>query len=164
MVEPGLSWGPNDTIGLPSSTMNWYQVDFAVIQAYDNVTGLLTLDRPLGHYHYGKSVSTGGDYSGIDMRNEVQLLSRNVIIAGNDTDAWGCQVVTSDFTEGNGEERLGRTFLSNVEIYNCSQYDTHKAALRFEGASGAYSFVLNSTVHHGLGIGMEVNDCENIFI
>ena len=54
------------------------------------------------------------------MRGEVMLLTRNVRIVGNDTEAWGCQVVTSDFIEGNGEKRYGKTVLDNVEIYNCS--------------------------------------------
>ena len=66
------------------------------------------------------------------MRAEVMLLSRNIKIKGNDTDAWGCQIVTSDFVEANKEQRVGRTIMDNVEIYNCSQYDTWKAAIRFE--------------------------------
>jgi len=41
------------------------------------------------------------------MRGEVMLLSRNIKIKGNDTDAWGCQIVTSDFVEGNLEQRIG---------------------------------------------------------
>lgn len=39
------------------------------------------------------------------MRGEVVLLTRNVKIVGNDTEAWGCQVVTSDFTEENSVQR-----------------------------------------------------------
>lgn len=63
------------------------------------------------------------------------LLSRNIIIAGNVTmDGWGGQVLTSDFVEGNGEIRSGLTLLDHVEVFNCSQYDTSKAALRFEGS------------------------------
>ena len=88
------------------------------------------------------------------MRGEVMLLTRNLRIVGNDTDAWGCQVVTSDFIEGNGELRKGKTVLDHVEIYNCSQYDTYKAALRFEGNGGDYSIVSNSAIHHGLGMGI----------
>jgi hypothetical protein len=54
------------------------------------------------------------------MRGEVMLMSRNIRIVGNDTDKWGCQVLTSDFVEGNGEIRIGRTFMDHVEVYNCS--------------------------------------------
>lgn len=60
------------------------------------------------------------------------LMSRNIRIVGNDTDKWGCQVVTSDFVEADGVIRSGRTFMDHVEVYNCSQYDTWKAAVRFD--------------------------------
>jgi Right handed beta helix region len=54
------------------------------------------------------------------MRGEVMLMSRNIRIVGNDTDKWGCQVVTSDFVEADGVIRIGRTFMDHVEVYNCS--------------------------------------------
>lgn len=31
--------------------------------------------------------------------------------------------------------------MDSVEVYNCSQYDTEKAALRFEGLTGGHSTV-----------------------
>lgn len=68
------------------------------------------------------------------MRGEVVLLSRNVRIVGNDSEAWGGQIVTSDFIEENGVWRTGSTWMDSVEIYNCSQYDTYKPAIRFEAA------------------------------
>jgi hypothetical protein len=83
--------------------------------------------------------STSKDYNGVDMRNEVYLLSRNVKISGVNTDGWGCQIATSDYTEESGRVRAGQTFMEGVEIYNCSQYDTTKAALRFEGSNGGWS-------------------------
>jgi hypothetical protein len=80
--------------------MRMWESDYAIVQSYDKSSGLVTLDRPLDYYHYG--AATKGIYSGVDMRGEVVLLSRNVRIVGNDTEAWGCQVVTSDFLEENG--------------------------------------------------------------
>jgi hypothetical protein len=62
------------------------------------------------------------------------MLTRNIKIVGNDTDAWGCQIVTSGFMEENDVMRQGMTYLDSVEIYNCSQFDTFKSALRFEMA------------------------------
>jgi hypothetical protein len=130
-IEPGLSWGAGDRIALAPTNIKWMEQDYAIIVTYDNNTGVTTLDRALTHWHWGAAQSTGPNYSGVDMRGEVLLLSRNIKIVGNDTDAWGGQVLTGDFIEGNGEFRNGTTILDNVEIYNCSQYDTYKAALRF---------------------------------
>lgn len=41
--------------------------------------------------------------------------------------------MTSDFVETTGNvKRTGQTEFDNVEIYNCSQADSIKAALRFD--------------------------------
>jgi hypothetical protein len=90
------------------------------------------------------------------MRGEVMMLTRNIKIRGNDTDAWGCQILTSDFEEDNKEMRVGRTFMDHVEIFNCSQYDTWKAALRFERAKLGWSRISNSSIYMGLGIGANI--------
>lgn len=161
-VEPGLDWKANDTIALPSTTMNWFEMDTADITSYNNVTGVATLNKKLSYYHWGAPTSTGPQYNGVDMRGEVMLLTRNIKIRGNDTDAWGCQVVTSDFVEANLEQRIGRTFMDNVEIYNCSQYDTWKSAIRFEGAVLGFSRISNSAIHHGLGIAVHITFSENV--
>lgn len=63
--------------------------DYAIIEHYDPITGNITLAEPLDYYHWGQSYSTIEQYSGVDMRAEVVLLTRNVKIAGNDTDSWG---------------------------------------------------------------------------
>jgi hypothetical protein len=55
--------------------------DYAVITDYDSTTGKVTLDRSLSAYHYGASTSTLAAYS-VDMRGEVVLLSRNILIQG----------------------------------------------------------------------------------
>ena len=70
------------------------------------------------------------------MRGEVLLLSRNIKIQGDTTvvkNSWGCSILTSDFPDGE-VIRGGSTVLDSVELYNCSQYDTLRAAIRFDGA------------------------------
>ena len=44
----------------------------------------------LNYYHYGAPDSTASKYSGIDIRGEVLLLTRNILIHGQDIDGWGC--------------------------------------------------------------------------
>ena len=44
--------------------------------------------------------------------------------------------------------------LDSVEIYNCSQANTLKAALRFDGNSGTYNSITNSSIHSGLNWGI----------
>jgi len=82
------------------------------------------------------------------MRGEVVLLTRNVKIVGDDTDSWGGQVLVTDIVDDNDIERNGEIHLDHVEIYNCSQRNTFKAAIRFEFAkkAAAQSNVKNSVV------------------
>jgi len=61
-------------------------------------------------------------------------------------------------------DRTGTTILSNVEIFNCSQIDTLKAALRFESASTLPSIIMNSTIHNGYSWGLYVMGSSNINI
>ena len=98
------------------------------------------------------------------MRGEVMLLSRNIKLAGQDAEGWGCQVMISDLLEGNGEIRNGSAYLDHVEIYNCSQVDTFKAALRFEKAKMKHSTISNCAIHHGNGIGVQIYESSNILL
>ena len=62
-------------------------------------------------------------------------MTRNVKVVGNDSDSWGGQIMVSDNVEDTGVKRSGQLIFDNVEIYNCSQRNTFKSAIRFEGAN-----------------------------
>ncbi len=64
--------------------------DDVFVKSYDISTGLVTLDRYLSYYHFGAAESTASKYSGVDIRGEVLLLTRNVLIEGYDEEGWGC--------------------------------------------------------------------------
>ena len=101
------------------------------------------------------------------MRGEVAYLTRNILIKGQNIERWGGQIVTSDVAELNSEGKLvnryGSTILDSVEIFNCSQIDTEKAALRFESATELYSSVTNTAIHNGEGYGVSLKLSKNIF-
>lgn len=164
-VWTALDWVAGDTIALFATGSIYDQSDYAVIVSYDSATGTTVLDRALSYNHYGAAQSTASKYNGIDIRGEVVLLSRNVRIVGDVKKyAFGCQVITTDFIEADGTFRNGNTLIDNTEIFNCSQYSTFEPALRFEAAMGAYSQVTNSTIHHGLGIGIQALSSNNILL
>ena len=58
--------------------------------------------------------------------------------------------------------RTGSTIMENVEVYNCSQIDTQKAAIRFEGATAKHSEVINCTFHNGYSWGVYIKSSNNI--
>ena len=99
------------------------------------------------------------------MRGEVALLSRPVVIRGEDIESWGCQIVTSDTIEvypTNIYFRHGSTIMENVEIYNCSQIDTEKAAIRFEAAMKQSSRIQGCSLHNGYGWGIKATASANL--
>lgn len=149
-VYPGLDWVEGDQVALLCTATQWTHTDYMTISSYDSQTGVVVFNDTLKYYHYGTTKSTADDYSGIDMRGEVVLLTRNVRVVGNDTDSWGAQIVTSDTIELNGVQRMGQLIFDNVECYNCSQRNTEKAGIRFENAVLSYSSVTNSVVWGGL--------------
>lgn len=161
-VEPGLDIVAGDRLGLAPTAYNFMAADDVFVTSYDSITGVLSLNTSLLHYHWGAAQSTASDYNGVDVRGEVVILSRNIIIAGENIEGWGGQIVTSDTIEGDLTIRSGQTLMHNVEVYNCSQVNTLKAAIRFEGASISWSHVSNSTFHNGLGWGVNVASSANV--
>jgi len=72
--------------------------------------------------------------------------------------------VEFDFETNDIKTRTGQLLVDNIEMYNCSQIDTFKAAVRFEGATKKHSSVTNSTFHNGLGWGATITNSANIFM
>ena len=118
----------------------------------------------LDFYHFGRAQSTGDLYSGVDIRGEVVLLTRNVKIVGNDVESWGGQVVTGFMMEDTGILRYGQTYMDNVELYNMSQIDTFKAALRWENNIAGHSSITNCAIHSGFGWGVNVKVSANVLL
>jgi hypothetical protein len=166
-IEPGLEIFEGDRLALLPTSYEPHNSDDVFVRSYDSNSGKVTIDTQLSYYHWGQSESTAADYSGLDMRGEVILLTRNIVIDAEDIESWGGQIVTSDTQEMNGgvmTDRFGSTILRNVEIHNCSQIDTLKAALRFESAATRYSEVTNCSVHNGYSWALNAMGSANINI
>lgn len=71
-----LDWVVGDKIFLATSVINNTHSEYREITAI--AAGAITLDKALAYYHYGAAASTGTTYNGVDIRNEVIMLTRNV--------------------------------------------------------------------------------------
>jgi hypothetical protein len=131
------------------------------VVAYDSLTGILELVEDFDYYHWGSS-DKSAEWDGVDMRGEVALLTRNVVIEGEDTDGWGGQILASDTLESDGSFRISETVLEWVEVRNCSHRNTERAAIRFEDARGGYGRMTGVSVHGGLGWGVSIIDSNNV--
>lgn len=163
-VEPGLDWVEGDRLALMPTSYKWDAWDEVFVISYDIETGEVQVDRDLEFYHFGQEESTGDLYNGLDIRGEVLLLSRNVKIQGEDIESWGGQIVAGFFIEEDFTMRYGQVYLDNVEIYNMSQIDTFKAAIRWENNVMGHSSVTNCAIHNGYGWALHVKTSRNILI
>lgn len=74
------------------------------ITSYDSLSGNLVLATALKYYHFGAPASTASKYQGLDMRGEVVLLTRNIVIKGDMTsNNWHGQFLTTDTTVLDGK-------------------------------------------------------------
>ncbi len=90
MIDSGLDLVPGDRLALLPTSYASDARDDVFVSSYDSSTGSVTLNTSLNYYHFGAAESTASKYSGVDIRGEVLLLTRNVLIEGYDEEAWGC--------------------------------------------------------------------------
>jgi hypothetical protein len=156
VVGPGLDWKNGDEIALASTTFRGDSSEKLTVAAYDKQTGMLTTTTPLQFYHWGQAESTIDEY-GADLRGEVIMLTRNILIGGDE-----CTILSSDYIEADLSTRSGRTIMDGVQIKDCSQPNTEKAALRFDSNNKAWSSVSNSAFDTGEGWAVNINAAANI--
>ena len=131
-------------LGLPATNIDLFNSETVTIESYDSNTGLITLVKPCERYHFGQAKSTADDYSGVDMRGEVLLLSSNINITADPgtmipnqnnpyPKPYGCHMIITTFSEKSGL-RAGRANIDNVAFYQCSKEGTDLAALTILGS------------------------------
>lgn len=164
-VESGLGWQAGETLYFAPTNHQWTHSEYKTIVSYDDATGALVLDSAFDFYHFGAEASTEGSYN-VDMRGEVRLLNRNVRVVGHDDgDQWGCNILSLDRVEFDGTARQATTKLDSVEVTQCSQENTFKAAIRFENTGEtAASYVKNSVVHNSQAWSLYIANSKNILV
>ena len=81
-VRNDLDWRSGDRIYIAPTGTDSTHSEYRTIFEYTG--GKLFLDSALEHYHYGAESSTELQYNGVDIRGEIILLSRNIVIDGFD--------------------------------------------------------------------------------
>lgn len=86
-----------DTLAIFPNGRNPAHAEYGVIAAVANGGKTITLSADLSYRHYGAATIDQAATAGIDIRGEVALLDRNIVIKGDDKDNWGCNFATVDF-------------------------------------------------------------------
>lgn len=171
-VAPDLDWKAGDLLGLAPTNMDATAYEYVTIKSYNAGSGEVEAEEKLKAYHYGAPDSTGDKYRGVDMRGEVLLLSRNIMITSNQEknsthlthpDPWPCRVIVADFFEPSDLTlRTGEIMWDGIGIHDCSQTETEHAALKFINAAKGDKFVKNSVLARGNGIGIDIATSKKV--
>jgi hypothetical protein len=173
IVTLGLDWVAGDELAFIATAMQHDHTEYTTVQSYNKVTGELVLTAPLEFYHFGAPSSTGDNYQGIDMRGEVILLTRNIVIQGDSSENdYAGQFVTADASQlsESGEETVlsGLTVLKNVEIFNMGQKNTPRGALRIQNSKKTEDDenhrIENVVIHHSKSFALYIDNVDNAML
>lgn len=164
-VEAGLDWQAGDNVALLATAMQSAHTDYGTIKTYNNATGEVELEEPVKYYHWSQRSSTADHYNGVDMRGEVIMFTRNVRFMGNDSESWGAHIVVADnFEPVTQSFRTGQLILENVELYNSSQRNTEKSAIRLEYAQKMYHRISGCSIWGHNAWGFVAKYSKNIIL
>ena len=155
-LESALNWRPGDRIVVASTDYWADQSEEVVIKSISGST--VTLESALRYQHWGSSQSYAGET--VDERGEVGLLSRNVVIEGEETssaDGFGGQIMVMN----GGQARLEGVELNRMGQKNfLRRYPIHLHML----GDAPDSYVKSSVVHHAFNRCLVVHGTNRLAI
>ena len=150
-------WAVGDKLVVASSTTKAEEFEYVEIAELVANSSEVKLTTKLKYLHYGSDDPLDTAHGKIDMRAEVGNLTRNVKIVSVEGDYWGCTIVTPNILDESGNSRnqlvQGNIKFDGVEIKDCGQRDTKKAAIdmNFVKDTAGSNFIKNSSFHSGQG-------------
>jgi Ca2+-binding RTX toxin-like protein len=161
-------WEVGDQIAIASTDFDLNQSEhFEIIEISSDGT-IIKLDRPLSYMHYGdiETYSTGSSEIGLDMRAEVVLISRDIVIQGDVN--YDKSLPLSEQVDQYGGHTMvmngGAMYISGVEFAYMGQagiVGRYPAHWHLSGdAEGQY--IENSSFHHTFNKGITIHGTQNI--
>ena len=139
-----VDWQPGERVVITSSSSDYTEAEELTMVELVSPR-VIRVTPPLRHAHESRIVPAGQwGHSDVDLRCEVGLLSRNVVVQGDDNSPaqqYGCHNVAA---------HGGFFRYENIEVrrcgqaYNLGRYSTHMHML---GATGATSYVRHNSIH-----------------
>ncbi|MGH2808997.1 MAG: G8 domain-containing protein [Actinomycetota bacterium] len=137
-IEKPLKWRVGDRIAIASSSYWRSHDEERTITTIDGTT--IEFDEPLRYQHWGELQTIAGQT--VDERAEVALLTRNVVVRGNNsTDGFGGHSMIM----GGGAARIEGVEFQNMGQHNrLRRYPVH---FHMDGAAPT-SYLRKSSIHH----------------
>jgi cell migration-inducing and hyaluronan-binding protein len=159
-VDRPVNWKPNDKIVLASTDFDMNQAEERVVKAVNGQT--ITLGAPLAYLHWGAkhAYSHGAKTFELDERGEVGLMSRNIVIRGeegSEASGFGGHVMVM---------KGASMQIANVELYYMGQkHKLGRYPLHWHMAgdvSGQY--IQNSSIHHTFNRCITIHGADNALV
>ena len=149
-----VDWAVGDEIVLAPSQLSPDEFEVFTITAIDS--GAVTLNSTIQYYHFGADATTKTtNYGVLDMRTEVALLTRNIIVRGSDEGSWGGRIYVAELYDSDYDYYYrGRLEIDGIEMKNLSQPNTTYAGLTFDALTSSDngdSVITRSVMRDSLG-------------
>ncbi|XP_068131333.1 inactive cell surface hyaluronidase CEMIP2-like [Hyperolius riggenbachi] len=173
LADDVTSWLPGNRIVIASTDYSMHQAEeFTLLHCLECKSSQVKIDGSPLYMHIGEVID------GIDMRAEVGLLTRNILIRGEMEDAcYGnnyCQFFSYDTFGGHIkiQRHFGSVHLSGVEITNMGQqllgsYPVHfhvNGAVDEEGGYNPPTYLDNLAIHHCFSRCIAVHGTDGLLV
>jgi hypothetical protein len=164
-------WEPGDVLVVTSSEYDQLEAEEVAVVAVAVAAGgrVVEVAPPLRFAHWGAGwVSADGKSDMREYRASVGLLTRNVVVQGDDVHTqaqqFGAQIVLSTESNYMDNPLLGQ--LSNVEVRHAGQgMKLGKYPVHFHMCGNvSRSYVRNCSVHHSFNRGITIHGVDNLLV
>lgn len=163
-IKDNTDWQIGYRLVIGSTSQNYKETEIVTITSIEGK--LINFEPGLKYNHFGSDTIFETPQGNLDMRAEVGLISRNVIIKGSQEDNWGCKILTAGLFDVNNNYLEGLTQLKGVLIENCGQRDEETGALDFRLLKGNHGVnrIMNSSLVNLDGWGIRLSSSVNVSI
>lgn len=166
LVEP-VDWRVGEEVVIASTALDPHQAEVRTIRAVQGT--LVTLDRPLAYGHFGELQTFAGRV--LDERAEVGLLSRNIVIQGDDNQAegFGGHVMVMGASPSRRETNpalRSHARVRGVEFRRLGQFNRlarYPFHWHYNGDSSG-DYLENSSFHSNFQRGVVVHSTDNVLV
>ena len=168
-----VDWKTGDEIVISSSSTNYKEAEKRKIISVDNTipnAPVIQLSDKLLFVHYGQ-IETYGTSDVIDMRSEVVLLTRNIVVQGsleNESQQYG-SIITLSTMSMNMNSMTSQTFfgkIANIEIRRAGQaFELGKYPIHFHMIGDVLgSFIKGCSIHDTYNRGLTIHGVSNFLV
>ena len=167
-LNGAVDWKIGDQIVIGPSEFSPDTSEIRMIISIENAGFELILDLPLNFFHYGcpdTDLYLNSEGLTLDMRATVGLLSRNIMIQGDQEDNWGCNILIYEYTDVlTNILRAGTAELVGVGVQYCGQADTDRAAFDVKFVRTRTVTLTASSIYQSYGWGINIESSLGVNI